>query len=140
ILEAEGEIWRHVGKGTFIGARRLDIARLAEVYRETNPTEVMRMRLLIEPMIAREAALHASSNHIEALRLTIKRSEKAVTWRQYEAADNQLHRQIAEAAGNKLLLAFFDAMNEVRRMIVWSRVRPDPDQPPPDHHSFSEHR
>src|SRR6476659_7563688 len=57
-LESEGQLWRHVGKGTFIGSRPLDtFADIAALARRTNPAEVMRVRLIVEPEIARAAAL-----------------------------------------------------------------------------------
>lgn len=138
-LEAEGHLWRHVGKGTFTGARKMEVMSLAEIDRETNPAEVMRTRLLIEPIIAREAALNATSKHLEALRRCVRRTHKATTWRQYETADNELHRSIAEATDNRLLLALFDALNAVRRAVVWGLLRSNSDRPPENHHSFAEH-
>ena len=55
-LETEGQLWRHVGKGTFIGSRPLDtFADIAALARRTNPAEVMRVRLIMEPEIARAA-------------------------------------------------------------------------------------
>jgi DNA-binding FadR family transcriptional regulator len=112
---------------------------LAEIERETNPTEVIRTRLLIEPIIAREAALNATYRDVEALRRCVERTRRATTWRQYETADNELHRRIAEAADNRLLLALFDALNAVRRAVVWGLLRDTPDRPPENHHSFAEH-
>ncbi|EAU41702.1 regulatory protein, GntR:Bacterial regulatory protein, GntR [Fulvimarina pelagi HTCC2506] len=138
-LEAEGQLWRHVGKGTFTGSRRIEVMSLADIDRETNPAEVMRTRILIEPIIAREAALNATSRHIEALRRCQRRTQRAATWRQYETADNELHRCIAEAADNRLLLALFDALNAVRRAVVWGLLRSSTDRPTENHHSFSEH-
>jgi DNA-binding FadR family transcriptional regulator len=140
VLESEGQLWRHVGKGTFTGARPIDdIMSLSDIERETNPAEVMRTRLLIEPMIAREAAFNATSADVDALRRCIELTRKASTWRQYETADNELHRRIAEAADNRLLLALFDALNSVRRAVVWGRLRSNVSHPPSDHHSFAEH-
>lgn len=138
-LEAEGQLWRHVGKGTFTGARRIEVMSLADIDRETNPAEVMRTRILIEPIIAREAALNATSSDVEALKRCVRRTHKAATWRQYETADNEFHRCLAEAANNRLLLALFDALNAVRRAVVWGLLRKNTDRPPADHHSFAEH-
>ena len=60
-LEAEGLIWRHVGRGTFIGNRPVDTVQdLSEVTRRTNPAGVMEARLSLEPELARLAALHAT--------------------------------------------------------------------------------
>jgi DNA-binding FadR family transcriptional regulator len=138
-LEGEGQLWRHVGKGTFTGTRAIEVMSLADIDRETNPAEVMRTRLLIEPIIAREAALNATHRHVEALHRCVQRTHKATTWRQYETADNELHRCIAEATNNRLLLSLFDALNAVRRAVVWGLLRNNSERPPRDHHSFGEH-
>jgi DNA-binding FadR family transcriptional regulator len=139
-LEAEGHLWRHVGKGTFTGVRPLEVLSLAEIDRQTNPAEVMRTRLLIEPIVAREAALHATSADVDALHRCVVRTREAASWRQYETADNDLHRTVAAATGNRLLLALFDALNGVRRTVVWGILRrAGADRPPADHHSFAEH-
>jgi DNA-binding FadR family transcriptional regulator len=66
-------------------------------------------------------------------------SRQAQTWRQYENCDNRLHRTVAEAAHNTVLLALFDTLNAVRRAVVWGRLRDKVDRPPKDHHSFKEH-
>lgn len=138
-LEAEGQLWRHVGKGTFTGSRAIEVMSLADIDRETNPAEVMRTRILLEPIIAREAALNATYRHVDALHQCVERTHKATTWRQYETADNELHRCIAEATDNRLLLALFDSLNAVRRAVVWGLLRANAERPPPDHHSFAEH-
>jgi DNA-binding FadR family transcriptional regulator len=140
ILEDDGELWRHVGKGTFVGTRPVDeIGTIAGVANQTNPADVMRTRLLIEPEIAREAALHATLDDIREMRACIKASMQSATWRQYENWDNRLHRAIAEATHSTLLLALFDTLNAVRRAVVWGRLREGKDRPPPTHHSFGEH-
>lgn len=138
-LELEGQLWRHVGKGTFTGAKSIEVMSLADIDRETNPREVMRTRLLIEPIIAREAALNATRLDVDAMKQCVLRMRNAQTWRRYETADNELHRCIAEASGNRLLLALFDALNSVRRAVVWGHLRPNREKPSADHHSFSEH-
>jgi len=141
ILEQDGEVWRHVGKGTFLGSRPAEeISTVATIAHQTNPREVMQARLAIEPQIAGEAALNATAEDIAELRLCLRGSESATTWRQYENWDNRLHRTVAEAAHNTVLLALFDTLNAVRRAVVWGRLRVDFDRPPMDHHSFCEHR
>ena len=140
ILERRGELWRHVGKGTFIGARpAAEFPSVAAIAAESNPAEVMRARLAIEPELAREAALHATAADIEEMHRAASGARSAQTWRQYESWDNRLHRAIAEAAHNALLLAVFDTVNAVRRAVVWGRLRDEAPHPPADHHSFAEH-
>ena len=139
-LEQDGELWRQVGKGTFIGARSveksLSISTIAE---GSNPLEVMEARLLIESMLAREATVHATGAHLAEMRSCTRIQREARTWRQYENADNRLHRTVAEATGNTVLLALFDQLNAIRRAIVWGRLRDKPDHPPADHKSFVQH-
>lgn len=140
VLEAENQIWRHVGKGTFIGSRPIEtMADVAAITRRTNPTEVMRTRLVLEPEVARMAALNATSAHIAEMHLCMQRTRAAQTWRQYEAWDNRLHRVIAESTQNSLLLALLDTLNAVRRAVVWGRLRVEKVKPAPNHHSFEDH-
>ncbi|MBA4095442.1 MAG: GntR family transcriptional regulator [Rhodospirillum sp.] len=140
VLESENQIWRHVGKGTFIGSRPIEtMADVAAITRRTNPTEVMRTRLVLEPEVARMAALNATSTHIAEMRLCMQRTRAAQTWRQYEAWDNRLHRVIAESTQNSLLLALLDTLNAVRRAVVWGRLRVDKVRPAANHHSFDDH-
>lgn len=139
-LQAEGVLWRHVGKGTFTGARPLDNASdISAMARRTNPIEVMGARLAIEPEIARVAALNATPASLARMRHCIDRTVAAVDWRQYEMWDNRFHRTIAEATQNSLLTGLLDTLNAVRQEVNWGRLRANPQRPPSDHHSFAEH-
>ncbi|WP_193557318.1 FadR/GntR family transcriptional regulator [Microvirga pakistanensis] len=139
-LESEGQIWRHVGKGTFMGNRPTDtLSDIATLARRTNPAELMRARLIIEPEIARAAALTATPMHLTELRTCQARTREAATWRQYENWDTRLHRTIAEATQNTPLLGMFDMLNALRRAVTWGRLRSNPVKPNADHHSFAEH-
>ncbi len=140
VLERDGELWRHVGKGTFIGSRPIEeFSSVAAIAEGSNPLEVMQARLLIEPLLAREAAVNATGAHLEEMHRCVRIQREAQTWRQYENADNRLHRTVAEAAGNTVLTALFDQLNAVRRAIVWGRLRDTYDHPPKNHHSFAQH-
>lgn len=139
-LESEGQIWRHVGKGTFIGSRPIDGSNdIVSMARRTSPAEVMGARLAFEPEITRLAARNATPVHLAEMRNCLARAKQATTWRQYESWDNRLHRTIGEAARNGLLLALLDTLNAVRRTVTWGRLRTNPVRPGLDHHSFAEH-
>lgn len=139
-LEQDGEPWRQVGKGTFIGVRPVDtFLSIAAIAEGTSPLEVMQARLLIEPMLAREAAINATGAHLEEMRRCVRLQREAQTWRQYANADNRLHHSVAEVTGNTVLTALFDQLNAVRRTVVWGRQPTNSDQPPVDHHSFAQH-
>ncbi|HEY7386862.1 MAG TPA: FCD domain-containing protein [Beijerinckiaceae bacterium] len=140
VLEAEGQIWRHVGRGTFVGSRpAVPPGDVSAIARMTNPGEVMRTRILLEPEVAALAALNATPASIAEMRGCVQKSRTAPTWRQYEAWDNRLHRAIAEATQNYLLLALLDTLTAVRRTVTWGRLRTNKDRPKPDHHSFADH-
>lgn len=141
-LERDGQIWRHVGKGTFIadGTAPADTRGAAiEIGRQLTPFRMVRARLAIEPAIAREAAVNASGETLLKMRRAIERAKAATTWKEYEVQDDQFHRSVAEASDNLLLLSLFDQLNEVRRAVAWGNVTRESARPSPDHTSFAEH-
>lgn len=140
-MERSGEIWRHVGKGTFVAAgvarsAALDLAHLSQT---VTPMHMMRARLSLEPAIAREAAINASGDKLGAIRAAHQRAIDAESWDLYEAADDAMHRAIADATSNQLLLALFDQLNQVRRSVAWDVVIRSSDRPPSAHGSFAQH-
>ena len=141
VLEADGVIWRHVGRGTFIGNGREGSisASVGNISKRTNPREVMYARLILEPQLAREAAFNATEEDLILLRLTAQKARKAKTWREYETLDNQFHWQIAKSTKNNALVALFDLLNALRRTVAWGRQRARNERPPKDHHSFEQH-
>ncbi|MEM6971573.1 MAG: FCD domain-containing protein [Pseudomonadota bacterium] len=139
-LEAEGALWRHVGRGTFLGASpERPPPDTEDVAQRTSPAEVMAARLMLEPMLAAEAALHATAEDLAELRTCLAGAEGASSWRHYETWDNRLHRAVAASAGNRVMLALFDELNAIRRAVTWGRRRGGAGIPPADHHSFADH-
>ncbi|CAM5765027.1 GntR family transcriptional regulator [Labrys miyagiensis] len=127
MLEAEGRLWRHVGKGTFVGTRPPGRELgMSLVTASTSPAELMDVSLWTEPAFARVAALRASRMDIDNLRYLLARSTAArdpVTW---DIWDVRLHRAIAEATHNALATAVFDSLNAVRDEGAWRHLRSDP--------------
>lgn len=123
-LETEGRVWRHVGRGTFVGQRsELGAERLSPALRMTNPAEVMEVRLIIEPRIASMAALRASPAEIDHLVECLRHGGAAADTATFERWDGELHRTMACAARNSFLLAIFDGINDVRRTELWGRLK-----------------
>lgn len=140
VLESEGQIWRHVGKGTFVGSSPSGaLTDLSAITGRTNPAEVMQARSVLEPELARLAALNATADDIEGMRHCIRKTKASGEWRTYEMWDNRLHRAIARAGGNISLLALFDMLNGIRRAVTWGRLRRYELTPDHSHHSFGEH-
>ena len=138
-MEADGLIWRHVGRGTFVGARPVyNLGDVDFLQKLANPAKMMDARLAIEPELARLAARDATAFDVDAIRNCNQRCRAAEEWRSYEAWDNHFHDAIAKATHNKVLLYLFDTFNVVRRSVVWEQVR-STKGPMPDHFSFDQH-
>ncbi|MGA7807037.1 FadR/GntR family transcriptional regulator [Bradyrhizobium sp.] len=140
-LEAEGRVWRHVGRGTFINKQSVppakpDIGGIAE---KTNPPQAMQARMIIEPEVARLAALHATSFQINEMRELARKMRQAKTWAEYEDIDWRFHNLLAESSGNTLLQEIQYLLNGVRRAVVWGHLNKAPIGPPENYHSFAEH-
>ncbi|WP_461425080.1 FadR/GntR family transcriptional regulator [Gymnodinialimonas sp.] len=146
VLETEGMLERHVGRGTFL-AKTLRPSRagkgieaaVADLSESTGPVEAMTARLVLEPEIAQMAALNATPKQLRALRDMAQAMRDAPTWDAYEALDHDFHNAIAEAAGNAMLQALFAILNAVRQVVVWRKLATADRAPDPDYHSFAEH-
>ncbi|NKJ39358.1 FCD domain-containing protein [Rhizobium tropici] len=140
LLEAEGLLWRRVGKGTFVSApaerRRPDASAMAE---RVSPPEAMQVRRVLEPEIAALAARTATGLQIARMKALCAEMRKAPAWPDYQRLDCEFHASIAAAAGNNLLAEIFDIVNEVRRRVVWGGLDKRSYGPPADYHSFDEH-
>lgn len=124
LLEAEGLIWRHVGQGTFVGPKPIaKIAQLHLLSEHTSPSDLIDARLVIEPQLAARAALYGSGAQVAAIRQAYHKSKTARNFEVYETWDEAFHRGIAKASGNHVLFAVFQAINELRREIIWGSMR-----------------
>lgn len=144
ILEQEGRIIRHQGRGTFVhggapansstgmAGSMISLPGLAphpsrhvafeQIMDHTNPLEVIEVRLAIEPVMARLAAFRASQTDIKRLQTLAQETRDATTSAAYEGADAAFHRTIAEAARNALFLAVFDTLHAGQRDAGWRRL------------------
>jgi DNA-binding FadR family transcriptional regulator len=133
VLEQEGRIHRHQGRGTFVCTEPAARARggapgasagtaLESILDYTNPLEVIEVRVATEPAMARLAALRASAAEIKRLQTLAGKTRAAGDPETYERADSLFHRTIAEAARNTLFLAFFDTMCAQQRDAGWRRL------------------
>lgn len=141
VMETDGQLWRHVGKGTFLGSRPLAaIDEVAALAADATAPDLVQARLAVEPELAALAAVRAGPAQAGALAEALRAARApGQTWRGYELQDARLHREIALAAGNPLLLFLYDHLAAIRRVMTWDRPRRAQDGPPADHPSFSEH-
>ena len=139
VLEAEGQVWRHVGRGTFIGARPvLNLEEVRYLSSITSPSQIIDARVAIEPELASLAAMRAVAADLAELRLCNRRCREARLWRVFESWDSRFHYAIAAATKNKLLMTLFETLNAVRRSGIWRTVRTGT-APPANYSTFAEH-
>ncbi|HUC61218.1 MAG TPA: FCD domain-containing protein [Alphaproteobacteria bacterium] len=123
-LAADGQVVRRQGAGTFITGFE---APAGDPFRRaielTNPVEVLEVRLALEPMLTRLAALRASRCDIDKLNELAEATRTAPTPTAYEQADAAFHRRVALAARNALFLAVFDAVIAAIEDASWHGVR-----------------
>lgn len=132
-LEAEGNIVRQVGSGTFIADRPALVAvapgtaDLSGFYREISksagPLEVMELRRVFEPTIVEMATTRASPNDVELIRHCLDMSLKDLPLDEFEHWDDELHRAIAKASHNVLFERVYDIISTVRNNSEWGVLK-----------------
>lgn len=123
-LAAEGLIWRHRGKGTFLGQPHDRTSLLAaEIAGVTKPLEVMEARLCIEPELAALCAQRAGADDVDRMRRLAQRVFSTEDPDLVELWDGALHRLIARTAGNKPLLTSFSLLDGIRASEAWRELR-----------------
>jgi len=123
VLEDEGQISRQQGRGTFVNAGiAMPTLRIDRILEHTNPLEVIEVRLSVEPVMARLAALRASRCDIDRLSRLAEETAAARQAAEYEAADTAFHRRIAEASRNALFLSLYDTLSASRSDAAWRRL------------------
>ncbi len=136
-LEAEGLIWRHVGKGTYLGLRPAQNGKRHALSEVTNPREIMEARMAFEPELTRLAAFRGTARDFADMARCVDKMRAAVRWEQWELFDTELHRCIARAAQNELMFAMFDMMADLKS--IWGRLRRETNMPQRVARSTQEH-
>lgn len=119
-LRAEGELPPvQVGRKS----TRRNNSDIDELVTVANPSDVIELRMMLEPQFARLAAIRAST-------IEIKRIQRAAEGRNgddYGAADLAFHREVANSSRNPLAQGLYDLL---RRVGTDSRVRLAQTAPP----------
>lgn len=119
-LEQENEVWRHVGQGAFKGPRP-GAAPLKDnvVVQAASVQELVQARLLIEPVVAAEAAKRATPANIAKLNECVALGRAGRDRFVCQRADDIFHRTIAEVAKNPILFSFLSFLSDARRRSIW---------------------
>lgn len=121
-FEKDGEIWRNVGQGTFRGTRPRHLpVRDTLLIEGATPPDVMQARMLLEPMVAAEAARLADASDVALLRDKVTVGRRAKDRAACEQADDAFHRSLAQISQNPILSGFLNYLSSVRRRAAWQR-------------------
>lgn len=124
ILEDEGRIWRRVGMGTFVGGRPQSVrSRPESLGAATTLAEILEARTFIEPLVARLAAHRAEKAELAMIEHYSACANKAENWAEWEKWDALLHRAIAEASGNGVLINTIDQLLRIKMHARWTMKR-----------------
>src|SRR5262245_30990985 len=114
-LEREGKIVRHVGRGSFVAEPPATTSRnvtpLVERITGSSPSEVMEIRLQLEPWAGELAAGRANAADLKFMRECVEKAGAAEDVKTFEHWDGQLHQAIVNAAKNELLAGLYEAIN-----------------------------
>ncbi|MBC3192840.1 FadR family transcriptional regulator [Pseudonocardia sp. C8] len=121
VLERDGVVVRHVGRGTFL--TEVAVQQVDGAPADTSPAEIMQVRLLLEPQVAGLAAQVATQADLDRITECLTGGGAAADFEGFESWDARLHRAIAKAAHNGLLMNMFDVVNTARALPVWGTLK-----------------
>lgn len=116
-LETEELIWRHVGKGTFVGARPAD-PKIEAIFGDglKSAEALVEMREIVEPATARLAAERAGQTDIKRMRRFLSASRETKDALVFNRCCEELHKAIAQATQNPLLIKLYEILNPVQAL------------------------
>lgn len=121
-LESEGLLWRHVGKGTFAGSRR-PLADDPSLTAAISVDNILDARLLLEPQLAAQAAIRATPTDLAAMDLCLTTMANLNEFGAWRRLDERLHRLIAQATHNPMMLVLYDTLRSQMRASLDLRIR-----------------
>lgn len=121
-LERKHLIVRHVGRGSFVAGQTMENAE-HDRHGDSSPSDVMELRLLIEPQMAELIVLRATARDVDTLDECILKSEAARSYHEYEKWDEALHRTLAQCTKNNGLIALMDSINTQRNQPAWINLK-----------------
>ncbi len=123
-LEREHVIVRQVGRGSFVAERAPQGAdSQPDGHGDSSPSDVMELRLLIEPQMAELIVLRATARDIATLEECIVKSEAARSHHEFEKWDEALHRTLAQCTKNNGVLALMESINAQRNQPAWINLK-----------------
>jgi len=124
VLETQKLVQRRPGSGTYVSFQSNTSKNgIAE---RTSPLQLIEVRAVIEPQMARLAVLHASQvdlDRLQALVNDLVAAERDDDGDRYSMVDEQFHLAIASATSNPLMVWLYEQINVIRTHSLWAEMR-----------------
>lgn len=126
-LELMGVVDTHVGAGTFVLELPSDAAApAASPPSDASPSEILQVRLLIEPGTARLAAQNWDRQSLAAIQRplrTLERAAEACSSTHPTKEDRKFHHAIAAAAGNSVIDTLLAPLWSMMSQSLWRTLK-----------------
>jgi GntR family transcriptional repressor for pyruvate dehydrogenase complex len=123
-LERDGKIVRHIGRGTFVAELKAATPQnFLERLSGCSPTEVMEVRLMLEPRAAELAATRGSHIELQFLEECLRGAAGASDLPTFEHWDGLLHKTVIQATRNELLIGLYESINAIRNQPEWTKLK-----------------
>lgn len=126
VLERQGTLARHVGRGTYV--TNMDAAEgstvrpsIAEV--PLSPAELMIFRAVVEPAMIDTIIFGATDADLHALRGIVAQGAEVESWLDAEMADRNFHRFLYDMTGNRLFRSVGQEVSVTRAQAAWTRLK-----------------
>lgn len=124
ILEEDGVLSRHVGRGTYLQAREANtIAEIVKRMEGASPADMMEIRLLLEPAAASLAATNASVPELAAIESAHRKAIAATEMPEFEQWDTEFHQLVFDCSRNELLREFHNVLRVLRNQTPWFEMK-----------------
>jgi len=124
MLENDGTVVRHVGRGTFLAAANANSLSAAVTRMEgTSPADMMEIRQLLEPAAASFAATNANAGELNAVREAHQLATEALDMAAFEQWDAEFHHRIFACSRNEFLKEIHNLMRILRNQTPWFEMK-----------------
>ncbi|HUZ56513.1 MAG TPA: FCD domain-containing protein [Streptosporangiaceae bacterium] len=137
ILEAQGQVSREVGRGTYLrspagqaGRDGMDspagataAAQKADARAAFAPADVMLVRRLLEPPAMPLAVAWATAADFAEMDRCLARGDRAASYEEFETWDLALHRSMVAATHSPLLMTLYSSIETARHGHIWGDLK-----------------
>lgn len=124
ILKDEGLIVRRVGRGTHLANySETPSPKSSPEVESISPSDVLEVRLILEPSTCAFAATHASAAELTKIREAHLAACRSTDGDEFEQWDHEFHHRIFVCLRNPLLRYFFECLRAARQQPQWFEIK-----------------